>query len=158
MTRQAYRSQAKRLRSLRGDVCVRAMTGAGTWALLLDFGMLHPPDAAGYREPEKGLVVECPWRLETAVAVLVSSDDGYSSVHVPAARSPAEIDAALQVCLGKRVEHITVYRPSFMIRLTFSGALRLWVFPVDSRAYQDDSGPYCCWYLVGRAFPEESYA
>lgn len=158
MTRQAFLTQANRLRSVRGDVCVQAMTGAGPWALLLDFGLLHPPDARGYQEPEKGLVVECPWRLETAATVLVTSDDGYSSEHVPAARSPAEIDAALQVCVGKRVEHITVYRPSFMVRLIFSGALRLWVFPVESAAYRDDSGPYCCWYLAGRAFPEDSYA
>ncbi len=137
MTRQAFRVQTDHLRSLRGDVCVRATTGAGPWALLLDFGMLHPLDATGDQAPEKALVVGCPWRLETAAAVLGTSDDGYSSEHGPAARSPAEMAAALPVCVGKH----TVFRPSFMVRLLFSGALRLWAFPMESRAYQDDRGP-----------------
>jgi hypothetical protein len=153
MTRQAFLVQANHLRSLRGEVCVGTKTGAGPWALSLDFGVLHSPDARRYRAPEKGLVVECPWRLEATTAVLVASADGYASEHAPAARSLADIETALQVCVGKRVERITVYRPPFMVRLALSGALRLWAFPENTGEYQDDGDPRCSWYLAGRAFP-----
>jgi hypothetical protein len=143
MTLRAFAAQARHLRALRGETCVRAATGAYAWALLLDFGMLHGPDDAGYREPEKGLVVECPWRVEDPRGVVVGSADDDERIH-----------EGVRVFLSKQVVAVTVYRPGFMARVRLTEGVTLWMFPeraADFTASSEDiSVP---WYLTGRAFP-----
>lgn len=140
MTLKAYLAQERVLRSMRGQTCARAATGAGSWSLLLDFGELAPANARGYREPRYGLVVECPWRLEDRTRVLAGSGDASETV-----------DGAVQVCVGKRIERLTVYRPSFMLHVHFSAELSLWAFPEDTRSYAPTSDdPSSPWYVAGR--------
>lgn len=141
MTLMAYRAQAQWLRALRGQTCVRAETGAYAWSLLLNFGELAAADADGYQEPTYGLVVECPWRLEDQTRVLAGS------------RGESETtDDALQVCVGKQLERISIYQPSFMFQARFSDGLLLWAFPDDVRSYALSSEyPKSPWYVAGRA-------
>ena len=141
MTLKAYQTQAQTLRSFRGKTCVRATTGAYSWSLLLDFGSLGPANAQGYREPEYGLVIECPWRLEDRAHVIVGSGDD------------AEIiDARLQPCVGKHLVRLSIHRPSYMVHVYFTDDLSLWIFPDDTKDYSSTSEhPYSPWYVVGSA-------
>ena len=140
MTQAACKTQAKLVRLLRGEVCVRARVGQAN-TLLLDFGVLHDPDRHGYRESDKWLVAECPWRLERKDAVVVGNGDAANRVESP-----------LQACVGKRLVRITVYRPSYMLHLRFDNDLRFWLFPDDAAVYapggESSAAP---WYVGGRA-------
>ncbi len=139
MTRRAYATQARILRSVRGETCVRAETGAYAWSLLLDFGTLQAPDADGYRAPAYGLVVECPWRLEDRTQVVAGSNDDAETV-----------DARLQLCVGRRLTRVVVYQPSFMVHIYLEDGLSLWVFPDNPRDYAASTEPpYSAWYVAG---------
>ncbi len=155
MTFKAFVAQARHLRALRGELCVRAKTGAYAWALLLDFGTLAPPDHRGYRQPQKGLVVECPWRIETRSAVIVASADAHVT-DAAGRRVQMEglIEGKIQICVGKRIARVSVYRPSFMACVQFTDDLKLWIFPEDSADYEIVSeDPRCSWYVAGSAVP-----
>lgn len=142
MSARAFAAQARRLRALRSEVCLHAQTGAYTWALLLEFRARHSPGERERSRAEHCLVVECPWRLETPTSVLVASADGEA------------IESDIQVCVGKQVLSVTVYRPSFMARLRFSDGLTLWLFPERTAEYAPNpENPSVSWYLTGRGIP-----
>ena len=143
MSLRSFKEDAKRLRTLRGEECVRAGVGYAN-TLLLDFRMLHPPNERGYRQPDMSLVAECSWRLETATRVLVGWGD-----------ADEDIETRVQVCEGKQVTDVRVFRPSYMARLRFSGDLSIWVFPDRSKFFDphdEESGSQ--WYVTGRSFPD----
>ena len=143
MTLKAFIAQARKLSLLNGEMCVRASPGAYDWALLLTFGMLYPPDATGYREWGKGIVVECPWRLETQTEVIVGSGN-----------TDGTIREKIQACVGRRAIETEVHLPSYTACICFDEGLTLWIFPDDSRDYALQSDhPSSPWYLVGRAIP-----
>lgn len=129
---------------LHGETCIRASCGyAG--ALLLDFGLLHPADARGYREPELFFVAECPWRLETATEVLTGYFD-----------DDDRQDERLQRLIRQRVVKTTVTRPSFTVEIVLTDSLRLWVFPCDVADYTAQSDyplerQQSPWFVGGRA-------
>ena len=144
MTLTQFAENARLLRRLSGEVCIRARVGHAS-ALLLDFGILYPLNHRGYQQPEKALTVECCWRLETRTEVIVGWGD-----------QDETIEARLQVLVGKRVLKTRVYQPSYMASIQFAEDLRLWIFPDDSRDYAAQSEYNVCWYVTGRAIPEAS--
>lgn len=144
MTLRAFVAQAQKLYSLQGEVCVQAKLGFAR-TLMLDFAGLLPPDERGYQQPERSLVAECSWRLESENEVVVGSGDSLETIR-----------PKLQVCIGERVIEISVFRPSFMVQLRLTGGLAFWIFPDDSREYVSDSEyPHAPWYLAGHAFPSD---
>lgn len=143
MTIKAFEAQVRHLPLIEGKECVRAGIGYAR-ALLLDFEQLHPPDARGYQEPERSLVVECCWRLETATEVLIGSSD-----------EDDELRKAVAVCVGRRISGVEVFRPSFMLHIQFTDNLSLWVFPDSASDFVAESEyPRSSWFLAGRAVPE----
>jgi hypothetical protein len=116
-----------------------------------DFGALGPPDEKGFRSPERSLTVETWWRLETSMQVLVGSGD-----------ENATIDERIQLAVGKRVRDTQVFLPSYMVRLTFSDELVLWVFLDDARDYgvarpnptEPWEYPNAPWFVMGPNVPE----
>jgi hypothetical protein len=141
MTRQSLLAHATLIQRLRDQTCINASIGYAT-ALLLDFGTASDADPSGYREPELSLVVECPWRLETDETVIVGSGDDDEYI----------IDA-IQSLISCKVEEITIFQPSFTVSLVL-GANVLWIFPDDSRAYEDVAEfPQSPWYVTGRGVP-----
>ena len=143
MSRRSFKEEVKLLRTLKGEECIRVGVSVAN-ILILDFRMFHPPNERGYREPHICLIAECPWRLETPSKVLVGMGD-----------EDEDIETRVQVCVGRRVTRVTVYRPSFMVRLRFSDDLSLWVFPQDSRHYESDNKELRNeWYVFGRSFPD----
>lgn len=120
---------------------MRAKEGGFAGALLLDYGKLHAPDADGYQEPEKSLVVECPWRLENETHVIAGSGD-----------RGEVIGARIQACVGKPVLQTRVHLPSYMACIRFAGDLILWIFPDSSSDYAVEEeylgSPF---YVTGRA-------
>jgi hypothetical protein len=143
VTLKAFQAQARHLSALPDAVCFRAATGAHAWVLLLDFGALGPPDERGSRQPDFGPVVECPWRLEDGLRVIVGSGD-----------QDEVIAPRIQACVGRRVIGTEVLTPSYTARVRFEGDLTLWIFPDDSKDYAESSEhPSCPWYLAGLAVP-----
>jgi hypothetical protein len=142
---QAFVDQERKLlQYLDDETCIRAYRGHGE-ALLLDFRLYHPPDPGdpdAYQQPDRGLVIEaCAWRLENETHVIVGSENTYET-----------IDILIQICVGKRVEEIHVYHPSFMVHIRFTEGLALWIFPDDSARYTDtDEGHRMPWYVAGRS-------
>lgn len=143
MTLRAFIRQAEDLRLLDDQVCVRASEGGFSGALLLDYGTLHPPDQDGYHQPDKGLVIECPWRLENSTDVIVGSGDQSDIV-----------ESRVQTCVGRRVRQIEVHPPSYMACIRFDGDLALWIFPDDSSDYTTQSEyPRNPYFVAGRTTP-----
>lgn len=143
MTVKAFIKSTRDVLALKGQQCVRASAGYAR-TLLLDCGMLRPPDSIGYEEPEIGLVAECPWRLDSRTSVIVGSGD------------PEDvIDSRLQICLGKTVDAVEVFPPSYTLRVALSDGLTVWVFPDDSRDFVACSEyPRSSWYVAGFAVSE----
>lgn len=142
MTTRAFATQAKRARSLRGHECSRAQSGYAR-ALMLDFGSLSEPDAAGYRKAQRTFVAECPWRLENPREVIVGSGD-----------EEGTIDTRLRACVGGVVSRVEIYTPSYTIRLRL-GDLLIWIFPDDARHFVETSEyPRSPWYLSGSEISE----
>ena len=153
MTLKAFSAQAKRIRFLEGEVCIRASTTVHPWALRLDFGPPSSPENDGHDTSPKSLIVEYPWRLETKDAVLVGSGDdvGYPEEDRPLAAE--RIRSKLQLCAGRRVTHVEVHQPSYMVRLSFDDTLYLWVFPDASEDFAEQSAdPQISWYVIGSQF------
>jgi len=141
MTRQALVAHATLIQRLSNESCTSAGVGyAG--ALLLDFGTASSADPSGYREPELSLVIECPWRLEAEHSVLVGSGD-----------EDDVVEDVIQSLIHCRAKEILIFQPSFTVRLAL-GDLVLWIFPDDSRSYEEFSEfPQSPWYVTGRGIP-----
>jgi hypothetical protein len=144
MTLRAFEASANQARRLKGERCIRASLGYAD-ALLLDFGALRLAHPSGVELPAIGLVAECPWRLDSQTNVIVGYGD------------PAEIGAArLQECIGKSVTGVTIYKPSYMLRLKLEGDLVIWVFPDDSRRFSNDTDfNRSSWYIAGYTVDSE---
>lgn len=143
MTVEQFATQARHLRKFIGETCVRARCGYAS-ALLLDFGMLHSPDQSGYQQPDKGLTIECCYRLETGKEVVFGWAD-----------QDDLIESRIGVLVGKCIERVKIFKPSYMAHIRFSEDLRLWIFPDQWKDYDPERAEYfVSWFVSGRAIPD----
>ena len=145
MTVKAFRAHARLLKTLHGEICSEAVIGYPR-SIMLYFGALRIPKTKDDNAHEKGLVTECPWRLETREQVIAGSKD----------RDKEPLKERIKVCEGIRVRTTHVFRPSFMVQVVFENDLRLWLFP-DSFKHYDPNRGYAAtsWYLTGYAYTSD---
>lgn len=139
--REALERQAQLSRFLSGMRCSQVATD-GDETLILDFGTLtESPD--GELSGSLYLVLECPWRIDSAETVLVGWEN-----------EEDEIIHFASLLIGVEVASVEVRKPGFDLILRFRGGHTLRIFP-DCRAYYHDdlSGNALPWQLGGEAIP-----
>lgn len=138
----SYQRESRLKLQLVGCEVVMAKQGGFLGSLVIDFSRLYPPDETGYREPAKGLVVECPWRLFEGQKLLVGCDD-----------ERRHIDECGASLIGQTLLSARISSPGFTLRAAFDDGRVLWVYPCDS-AFLSDDEPRSRWYVVGRDLME----
>ena len=144
MSYKAFVAQSRLLRTLIGEKCWKAERYEGDiWSdLSLSFGRQMSPEGDIESDHEKGLMIECPWRLETRDRVLVGTRDDKEL-----------INECIQSCVGATVYKTRFFRPSFMAVVRFDNDLRLWLFPEDSKDFRLVSRYHWApWHFTGHAY------
>lgn len=141
MTRPALEHESSRAQHLQGRPCSQVALGADD-TLIIDFGELRPIEG-GDLSGELTLIIDCPWRLDSAELPLCGWHD-----------DDDRIVTQLSQLIGAVIETAEVRRPGYDLILRFAGGYTLRLFP-DLRAYYTDDEVAGPWYVTGEALPEE---